>query len=91
MGHRSSAPARRRGSLGYGSDRNLPDTLLNHVDRVEVLPDGRVRRMWFRRTVWAMDDARTGRQSTGRTPGTTGTRKRTRTPTTLVSQSLSPC
>ncbi|MFI6242800.1 hypothetical protein ACIBEF_23280 [Micromonospora sp. NPDC050795] len=61
--------------LGYGSYRNLPDTLYDHPDRVEVLPDGRVRRLWFRRTVWAVADARTGRQSTGRTPGTTGARK----------------
>ncbi|MFC8849951.1 MULTISPECIES: hypothetical protein [unclassified Micromonospora] len=61
--------------LGYGSYRNLPDTLYHHPDRVETLPDGRVRRLWFRRTVWAVADARTGRQSTGRTPGTTGARK----------------
>ncbi|MBW4704611.1 hypothetical protein [Micromonospora sp. RL09-050-HVF-A] len=61
--------------LGYGSYRNLPDTLYNHPDRVETLSDGRVRRLWFRRTVWAVADARTGRQSTGRTPGTTGARK----------------
>ncbi|WP_341718813.1 hypothetical protein QQG74_03285 [Micromonospora sp. FIMYZ51] len=61
--------------LGYGSYRNLPDTLYDHPDRVEMLPDGRLRRLWFRRTVWAVADARTGRQSTGRTPGTTGARK----------------
>ncbi|MDG4807623.1 hypothetical protein O7634_12760 [Micromonospora sp. WMMD1120] len=61
--------------LGYTSYRNLPDTLYAHPDRVEVLPDGRMRRLWFRRTVWAVADARTGRQSTGRTPGTTGARK----------------
>ena len=61
--------------LGYGSYRNLPDTLLDRADRTEELPDGRIRRRWFRRTVWAVADARTGRQSTGRTPGTTGARK----------------
>ncbi len=61
--------------LGYKSYRNLPDTLYDHPDRIESLPDGRVRRLWFRRTVWAVADARTGRQSTGRTPGTTGARK----------------
>ncbi|GAB3863724.1 hypothetical protein GCM10029963_72950 [Micromonospora andamanensis] len=61
--------------LGYSSYRNLPDTLLDHPDRVEELSDGRVRRLWYRRTVWAVADARTGRQSTGRTPGTTGARK----------------
>jgi hypothetical protein len=61
--------------LGYGSYRNLPDTLYDRPDRVQELSDGRVRRFWFRRTVWAVADARTGRQSTGRTPGTTGARK----------------
>jgi hypothetical protein len=61
--------------LGYGSYRNLPDTLLDRPDRTEELPDGRIRRWWYRRTVWAVADARTGRQSTGRTPGTTGARK----------------
>ena len=61
--------------LGYGSYRNLPDTLLDRADRTEQLSDGRIRRYWYRRTVWAVADARTGRQSTGRTPGTTGARK----------------
>jgi hypothetical protein len=61
--------------LGYRSYRNLPDTLYDRPDRIEQLRDGRVRRLWFRRTVWAVADARTGRQSTGRTPGTTGARK----------------
>ena len=61
--------------LGYGSYRNLPHTLLDRPDRTEELPDGRIRRRWLRRTVWAVADARTGRQSTGRTPGTTGVRK----------------
>ncbi|MET7952296.1 hypothetical protein [Micromonospora sp. NPDC005324] len=61
--------------LGYSSYRNLPDALLDHPDRVEELSDGRIRRRWYRRTVWAVADARTGRQSTGRTPGTTGAHK----------------
>jgi hypothetical protein len=61
--------------LGYSSYRNLPDTLLDRPDRTEELPDGRTRRYWYRRTVWAVADARTGRQSTGRTPGTTGAHK----------------
>jgi len=61
--------------LGYSSYRNLPKTLLDRPDREEALPSGRIRRRWFRRTVWAFADARTGRQSTGRTPGTTGPRK----------------
>jgi hypothetical protein len=57
--------------LHYGSYRNLPDELRDHPDDVEILSDGRLRRRWYRRTVWAIADARTGRQSTGRTPGTT--------------------
>jgi hypothetical protein len=62
--------------LRYNSYRNLPDGLLGQPDEVEVLSDGRLRRRWYRRTVWALADARTGRQSTGRTPGSsTGPRK----------------
>lgn len=61
--------------LGYGSYRNLPHTLRDHPDRTEELPDGRLRRYWYRHTIWAIAEARTGRQSTGRTPGTTGPRK----------------
>ncbi|NIL56964.1 hypothetical protein [Salinispora arenicola] len=58
--------------LGYRSYRNLPDELIDNPDDTEELPSGRIRRYWYRRTVWAHADARTGRQSTGRTPGTTG-------------------
>ncbi|GAA3950735.1 hypothetical protein Aau02nite_92460 [Amorphoplanes auranticolor] len=57
--------------LHYGSYRNLPDELRDRPDDVEILSDGRLRRRWYRRTVWAIAAARTGRQSTGRTPGTT--------------------
>lgn len=62
--------------MRYSSYRNLPDQLRDCPDDVEILSDGRLRRRWYRRTVWAVADARTGRQSTGRTPGTTtGPRK----------------
>jgi hypothetical protein len=57
--------------MRYGSYRNLPDELRDRPDDVEILSDGRLRRRWYRRTVWAIAAARTGRQSTGRTPGTT--------------------
>ena len=57
--------------LRYNSYRNLPDELRDQPDDVEILSDGRLRRRWYRRTVWAIADARTGRQSTGRTLGTT--------------------
>jgi hypothetical protein len=57
--------------LGYRSYRNLPDALLDQPDRTRTLPDGRIRRYWQRRTVWAIADARTGRQSTGRPAGST--------------------
>lgn len=61
--------------FGYGSYRNLPDELRDRPDDVEILASGRLRRRWYRRTVWDIADARTGRRSTGRTPGTTGARK----------------
>ncbi|RZU48797.1 hypothetical protein EV385_0521 [Krasilnikovia cinnamomea] len=61
--------------MGYGSYRNLPDELRDRPDDVEILSNGRLRRRWYRRTVWAVADARTGRQSTGRTRGTTGPHK----------------
>ena len=60
--------------LGYASYRNLPDELLERADDMALTPTGRIRRRWYRRTVWALADTRTGRQSTGRTPGTTGPR-----------------
>ena len=49
--------------------------LIDHADFVEEPPSGRIRRYWYRRTVWVHADARTGRQSTGRAPGTTDSRK----------------
>jgi hypothetical protein len=55
--------------MGYASYRNLPVELYGNPDDVEILADGRRRKYWYRRTVWAVADARTGRQSTGRTPG----------------------
>ncbi|MBB2943250.1 hypothetical protein FB565_002963 [Actinoplanes lutulentus] len=61
--------------LGYSSYRNLPDELTGHPDDIEILSDGRRRRFWYRRTVWAHADARTGRRSTGHAPRTTGPRK----------------
>ncbi|GAA0490856.1 hypothetical protein Ade02nite_23400 [Paractinoplanes deccanensis] len=61
--------------LGYSSYRNLPVELTGHPDHVEILSDGRRRRFWYRRTVWAHADARRGRQSTGHAPRTTGPRK----------------
>ena len=57
--------------LHYNSYRNLPDELRDQPDDVEILSDGRLRRRWYRRTIWAIADARTGRQSTGRPRGTT--------------------
>jgi hypothetical protein len=63
--------------MGYASYRNLPAELYDNPDHDETLSGGRRRRKyWHRRSVWAIADARTGRQSTGRTPGsTTGPRK----------------
>jgi hypothetical protein len=62
--------------LGYRSYCNLPESLYDHPDHVELMSDGRQRRYWYRQTVWDHADARTGNQSPGRTPGsTTGPRK----------------
>ena len=56
--------------LGYKNHRSLPDALLDHPDRAEDLPSGRLRRRWHRRTVWAFADGRPLRHSTGRPTGT---------------------
>jgi hypothetical protein len=56
--------------LGYKNHRSLPDALLNHPDRAQELPSGRLRRRWYRATVWAYADGRPLRHSTGRPIGT---------------------
>ncbi len=62
--------------LGHKGHRSLPDELLEHPDRVEELPSGRLRRRWHRRSVWAYADSRPLRHSTGRPAGTgTGPRQ----------------
>ncbi len=55
--------------LGYKDHRSLPDELLHTPDRAEELPSGRLRRFWYRRTVWAYADGRPLRHSTGRPAG----------------------
>ncbi len=62
--------------LGYKNHRSLPDALLDHPDRADQLPSGRLRRFWYRRTVWSYADGRPLRHSTGR-PAGTGTGPRT--------------
>ncbi len=62
--------------LGYRNHRSLPDELLHNPDQAEELPSGRLRRFWYRRTVWAYADGRPLRHSTGRPVGT-GTGSRT--------------
>jgi hypothetical protein len=62
--------------LGYANHRSLPDELIQHPDKADELPSGRLRRRWYRRTVWAYADGRPLRHSTGRPPGT-GTGRRT--------------
>jgi hypothetical protein len=52
--------------LGYIDHRSLPRLLLDHPDQVEPLPSGRLRRRWYRATVWAYADGRRLRHSTGR-------------------------
>ena len=62
--------------LGYKNHRSLPDELLHNPDQAEQLPSGRLRRYWYRRTVWNYADARPLRHSTGRPTGTgTGPRQ----------------
>ncbi len=77
--------------LGYSSYRNLPDTLLDHPDRIEKLSDGRVRRLWYRRTVWAVADAVPGGSPPAAPPARPVPANHTRTPTTLGSTPLSRC
>ena len=57
--------------LGYVNHRSLPKFLLDHPDEVDQLPSGRVRRRWYRQSVWNFADTRIDRHSTGRPPGTT--------------------
>jgi hypothetical protein len=62
--------------LGYKNHRSLPDELLHNADHADQLPSGRLRRYWYRRTVWAYADGRPLRHSTGRPTGTgTGPRQ----------------
>ncbi len=62
--------------LGYKNHRSLPDELLHNPDQAEELPSGRLRRFWYRHTVWAYADGRPLRHSTGRPAGTsTGVRQ----------------
>lgn len=56
--------------LGYRDHRSLTAALLDHPDDVTELPSGRLRRRWYRRTVWAYADDRVTHLSTGRPVGT---------------------
>jgi len=56
--------------LGYKNHRSLPDELLRNPDRADELPSGRLRRRWYRQTVWDYADGRPLRHSTGRPAGT---------------------
>lgn len=56
--------------LGYRNHRNLPKVLLDMYDHAEQLPSGRLRRFWYRRSLWNYADGRPLRHSTGRPPGT---------------------
>src|SRR5262249_43152782 len=55
--------------LGYKNHRSLPDELLDNPDQAEELPSGRLRRRWYRQTVWDYADGRPLRHSTGRPVG----------------------
>jgi hypothetical protein len=58
--------------LGYKDHRSLPRVLLDNPDRADELPSGRLRRRWYRRTVWAYADGRPLRHSTGHPVGIPG-------------------
>ncbi len=58
--------------LGYKDHRSLPSVLHDNPDRAEELPSGRLRRRWYRRTIWDYADGRPLRHSTGRPTGTSG-------------------
>lgn len=55
--------------LGYANHRSLTNELLQHPDHVEDLPSGRLRRFWYRQSIWDYADARPLHQSPGRPPG----------------------
>jgi hypothetical protein len=57
------------GVLGYKNHRSLPDDLLDNPDQADELPSGRLRRRWYRQTVWDYADDRPLRHSTGRPVG----------------------
>jgi hypothetical protein len=61
--------------LHYKNHRSLPAELLDHPDQIDTLPSGRLRRRWYRTTIWAYADGRALRYSTGRPPGS-GTAQR---------------
>jgi len=63
--------------LGYKDHRSLPDALIDNPDQTEELPSGRLRRWWYRRTVWAYADSRPLRRSTGRPLGATSSPRKT--------------
>lgn len=56
--------------LGYKNHRSLPDEPLNNPDQADELPSGRLRRRWYRQTIWDYADGRPLRHSTGRPAGT---------------------
>jgi hypothetical protein len=49
--------------LGYKDHRSIPKALRARPDHVERLPSGRLRRRWYRHTLWAYADARPHRRS----------------------------
>jgi hypothetical protein len=61
--------------LHYADHRSLPPTLLNCPDDVTELPSGRLRRRWYRSTVWTFADTRPDRHSTGRPAGQQASRE----------------
>jgi len=56
--HDLLTPPRAARVLGYKNHRSIPARLRAEPDHVEPLPSGRLRRYWYRRTLWAYADQR---------------------------------
>lgn len=54
--------------LGYANHRSITAQLRHRADHTTTLPSGRIRRYWYRATVWDYADSRPDHISPGRPP-----------------------
>jgi hypothetical protein len=52
--------------LGYANHRSITAELRHRADRTTILPSGRIRRYWYRATLWDYADQRADHTSPGR-------------------------